>query len=166
MKFSNVISGGSDYQCDQLRPWLDAYWLKHFISGGFIYLSCFYIQRETDYKTTFLANFALSTPLKMYLSTKRKVKLVFYFKIMWWKIFCLFFHPEDVGHNCQRTSTAWVFLNCHLFSRQLYSQNLSQKIVNFHYLAACKTNVTIEKTQAVYLIVVVQWPKNFSISFQ
>jgi hypothetical protein len=27
------------------------------------YLSCFDIQRETDYKTTFLANFALTTPL-------------------------------------------------------------------------------------------------------
>jgi hypothetical protein len=28
------------------------------------YLPCFYIQRETDYKTTFLANFALTTPLR------------------------------------------------------------------------------------------------------
>jgi hypothetical protein len=28
------------------------------------HLSCFYIQRETDYKTTFLANFATTTPLR------------------------------------------------------------------------------------------------------
>jgi hypothetical protein len=35
-KFSNVISGESDNQCNQLRPWLDAYWLEYFISGGFI----------------------------------------------------------------------------------------------------------------------------------
>ena len=27
------------------------------------YLSCFYIQRVTDYKTTFSAEFALTTPL-------------------------------------------------------------------------------------------------------
>jgi hypothetical protein len=32
------------------------------------YLSCFYIQRETDYKTTILANFATTTPLRVYLS--------------------------------------------------------------------------------------------------
>jgi hypothetical protein len=31
------------------------------------YLSCFYIQRETDYKTTFFANFALTTPLNGHL---------------------------------------------------------------------------------------------------
>jgi hypothetical protein len=35
-KFSNVISGKSDNQCNQLWPWLDGYWLKYFISGGFI----------------------------------------------------------------------------------------------------------------------------------
>ena len=35
-KFSTVIPGGSDYQFDQLWPWLDAYWLEYFISGGFL----------------------------------------------------------------------------------------------------------------------------------
>ena len=53
-KFSNIISGGSDYQCDQLWPWLDAYWLKYFISGSFI---SFLFQRETDYKTTLALKF-------------------------------------------------------------------------------------------------------------
>ena len=32
------------------------------IDSNILYLSCFYIQRETDYKTTFMANFALTTP--------------------------------------------------------------------------------------------------------
>jgi hypothetical protein len=32
------------------------------IDSNISYLSCFYIQRETDYKTAFLAN--LTTPLK------------------------------------------------------------------------------------------------------
>jgi hypothetical protein len=38
------------------------------------YLSRMYIERETDFKTTFLANFALSTPLREWLSL---IKLFF-----------------------------------------------------------------------------------------
>ena len=49
------------------------------------YLSRMYIERETDFKTTFLANFALTTPLTKVAIFRKNLKKIMFENF--WKLF-------------------------------------------------------------------------------